>query len=210
MALTGASIVIGVFLILSNRFISVASEFKWEASFDESVKDMIVGEKQDIQVNFTTFNTSEFKKTDLIYIQCTDWMIANVFEVFTLDEVVKHSGRMNFTVNPKRPGTAEIFVDVLDMHESVFKRGNDSVAMKIIVHRNLKSIESKNALVYLDAVSACIVLVLNVCFGASLDIRKINAIFRKPSGIVLAFALDFIILPLVSVFILLSTTKYCI
>lgn len=207
MALTGASIVMGIFLLLSNPFISAASEFKWEVSFDENVKEMVVGEVQDFQLSFKTFNTSELKGYQSFYIKSTDYMIAHVFEVIHLDDIVKNSWRMNFTINPMRPGSAKIFVDTLDNFVNGIKRENNSVSMKFIVHRNLKSLESKNALIYLDALSISILLVLNVCFGASLDIRKINAIFRKPAGIILAFALDFIILPLVSVYFTQSHIK---
>lgn len=203
MALTSPSIgvhLVGLFLLFTNQLTCAADESKWEYNFDESQKEMVVGEAQDFQLNYKISNISELKgHISFFYLMSSDHSIAHFFDAIPLRDIEENVwNRKNFTVNPSKPGTIHIYFGQHGYSPIIKRLTNSTKSMKIVVHRNLSSLESKNALIYLDAFNISIFIILNLCFGASLDLRKVNGIFSKPAGIILAFVLNIIILPLVS------------
>lgn len=203
MVLTRPSIIVYLvvlFLFFTNRLTNAVDEAEWEFHFNENLKEMVAGEAQDFEISYRIFNRSQLKShISFFYLKSSDDSIANFFEPFAFNDIKKNEwNRLNFTINPIRPGTAHIYFSQHDYSSTTEDVKNFTTSMKIIVHRNFSLLESKNAMIYLDTFNTVIFLILNLCFGASLDIRKVNSIFKKPAGMILAFVLNIIILPLVS------------
>lgn len=202
MALTSPSNVVYFvgLLLLFTKLTRAEDEPNWEFSFDESLKEMVVGEAQDFQLNFKILNISQLNgHIQFFYLKSSDYSIAHFFDVINLNGIKENVwNRINFTINPQRPGTAYVYVGEHGYSSIINDDKNFTYSMKVIVHRNLSLLESKNALIYLGTFNTAIFIILNLCFGASLDIRKVNEIFHKPAAMILAVVLNIIILPLVS------------
>lgn len=186
----------GVFLLFSNRFASAKNEIQWAANFEKRFAEMNVGEEMDFKLtiqilNFPPVDVSEIK----FYVEASDRNIVQVYKMIRSDDIKENIWSGNFTVNPVRPGSVNIHVNMVLNDE----KQNSIESMNIIVHRNVSTLEFKNALHYLQTMNIFLHILLYACFGASLDIRKVKAIFRDLKlGLLSAFALDMFVLPLVS------------
>lgn len=187
----------GVFLLFSNRCASAENEIQWEANFDKQSAEMKIGEKADFVLTIRILNDPPVDISQIsFYVEGSNRNIAQVYKVIRSNEIKENIWSGNFTVNPVRPGTVKIHVDMVQANE----KQNSLQSMNIIVHRNLSTLESKNALNYLQTMNIALHILLYACFGAALDIRKVKAVFRDLKlGLLSALALDFVLLPLVSI-----------
>ena len=107
----------------------------------------------------------------------------NAWKGFQVEMQALDLGKANISVEITRNDRAQ----VLDHH----------VAVSVIRNHLIKNFKPQNVLFYLKFMQYFYIL-MNMCFGAALDVKKLKAILRNPVGPSLALISNFVILPLVS------------
>lgn len=200
MVCTSSTIVIysvGIFLLISNQFDGVKSEneLKWEAEFDNGWRQMDVAQVEHFGLTIRHLNTSYLNETkSRIQVVSSNFEILRVGKEIPLNEIEFGTWRGSFSAwAGHATGRVNVTVQII--------RGNEaevsSQFMFVEIHRNTVS-EPENAYIFIKLTYVTTLMILYGCFGAVLNLKEVKSIFKSPRGLSLAFALNFVILPLVS------------
>lgn len=182
-----------IFLALSSQFISAENEVEWELKFDRDNILMNIGESDNFMLlvkflkagpsNATIRVFSSDPEAVKVYhtIHLSD--TGNAWKGFQVEMQALDLGNANISVEITRNERAQ----VLDHH----------VAVSVTRNHLIKKFKPQNVLFYLKFMQYFYIL-MNICFGAALDVKKLKAILRNPVGPSLALISNFVILPLVS------------
>lgn len=182
-----------IFLAFFSQLAFAENEVDWEAKFDREYMHVLIGEQDEFMLLLKYLKPGPSNAT--IRFISSNLDIVQVYKMIPLSEPVNmlHGfhveiqalglGNANISAEITRNGTKEI----LDNH------------LTVSVTRNhlIKKFKPQNVLFYLKCIQYFYIL-MNICFGAALDMKKLNAILKNPIGPSLALISNFVILPLVS------------
>lgn len=182
-----------ILLALSSRVISGENEVEWEVKFDRDYIKMVIGESDNFMLLVKFLKTGPSNATIRVFSSDPDAVKVyktihlsdngNAWKGFQVEMQALDLGNANISVEITRNDRAQ----VLDHH----------VAVSVIRNHLIKKFRPQNVLFYLKFMQYFYIL-MNMCFGAALDVKKLKIILRNPVGPSLALISNFVILPLVS------------
>lgn len=190
--------VVALFAI-SNQFADAENEFELEVKFDREFMHIFIGESNEIMLLLKRENISrsELQSNATLRLVSSNPEVVQMSENFIqLTESGDVWNGFPFGFHPVGLGNANISVEICRKN----KKEIIDKHVSILVTRNhmIKKFKPQHVLLYLKFMQY-FYIVMNVCFGAALDVKKLKAILRNPIGPSFAIISNFIILPLVSV-----------
>lgn len=200
MASTNLSILIYsvvVFLAISIRFTSAQNESEWEVNFDKHYMHMVFNEPKNFTVILKHLNISHSNQSDTTIGLVSGYpKMMLEYQVIPLSQIDDIWNRFSVKIRPLSIGNANISVAITTNNKTEIS--NNHVAVSVTRNYIIKQYKQRNILFYIKLMQY-FYMVINVCFGIVLDVKKIRTILKNPIGLGLAIISDFIILPLVSI-----------
>ncbi|XP_055299083.1 uncharacterized protein LOC129566843 [Sitodiplosis mosellana] len=182
-----------IFLVISSQFTSAENEVEWQAKFDREFMIVMLGEPDEFVLLLKFLKTGPSNATLRLVSSNPD--VVQVYKTIPLGEAGEVWKEFQVDIHPLGLGNANITVeitrkgkkDILDNH----------MAVSVTRNHMIKKFKAQNVLFYLKLMQYFYIL-MNICFGAALNVKKLTAILRNPIGPSLALISNFVILPLTS------------
>lgn len=191
---------LGIFLFVSSQLISAEEEFQVDVIFDDLLADVPIGEEQifnfTLKINTPKLNVASWQ----IDIKSNSSRIAKVSECFT-KKINNEIWSGNFTVVAINIGNARINGRILNENGAEIQELRESMQISV-TRAHFMHADNHNQIFFFWFMYFVMILT-NVIFGTILNIKRVGAIFKKPSGLCVSFLLTVIIIPVVSLTILL-------
>lgn len=179
---------VGIFLIYQNGM-THAWTVQWEYAKTDCKSDdcpLNVFMDGDAMVNMTISDLDAPNTKNLTIHLASDLDILTVPSEISVHSIGNKQWNGSFIVHATFLGKASVHIEI----ESQTQTGNE---LNVVITRTKRFID------YLFVISvASLVSILYINFGAAMDLRKINGIFRRPVGPAIASTCHFVALPLVN------------
>lgn len=187
-----------IVLTISSHFTSAENEIEWEAKFDRNVMSMNIGEPDEFLLLLKFLKKSQSEKANTtIRLVSSHPEIVQVLKTIPLSEVSDLWNGFHVEIQPVGLGKANVSVEIT--RNDTIEMPDNHVEVSVTRSHMIKKFKPQNVLFYLKFMQYFYIL-MNVCFGAALDVKKLKAILANPIGPSLALISNFVILPLVRAF----------
>lgn len=190
----------GALLLTTIHFSNAEDNVKWKANFGNSSSSIQMGESREIYMKIECFNKTEFIELNASIRLASDWNNVRMHQLTELEEITENKWNGVFTVDAIFIGNVRVFVEIVRRDDgSVLARLPQQLLISVKRHK-CDYREIKQFLKYIFIIFN---FILYTNFGLVLDLAKVKAILRNPLRNLIAYLCNFIVMPLVSFFIIL-------
>lgn len=187
-------------LLFSHQITNAKVADQWEVDFSCVSHSINLGSAENINIFIYNLNKERLMESNgIIRVVSSDPRTVEVSKIISPDEIREGRWSGSFTAVPISLNSARVWVEI-EMRPkmcSIIERSHNSMEINVLRNHNIININrwfSPQFRFYFMHISF---VVLNVAFGAALDINKLKAILQYPIGPCVGFMFDLLLYPLV-------------